>query len=184
VYETPRLATAWVSDDGVVRDPRECAAAKPNQAPVDPQSRLHRELIRLLLRHSLFCDQRHLVLLAQRVAVLLLRQRACFGRWIPVLPLGHGLAATCHLPAASGVASAGSAMHRTRSSRSTDRLSFGQPEQTRRFCSMFDRHRVDRRNLNHLATDRYGIGSLLMGTAAAAMLWPVPTRLTATGLLA
>ena len=100
MYETPRLATAWVSDDGVVRDPRECEAAKPNQAPVDPQTRLHRELIRLLLRHSLFCDQRHLVLLAQRVAVLLLRQRACFDRWIPVLPLGHGLAATCHLPAA------------------------------------------------------------------------------------
>ena len=79
----------------MVRDPRERAAAKPNQAPVDPQTRLHRELIRLLRRHSLLRDQRHLVLLAQRVAVLLLRQMACFDRWKSVLPLGHGLAASC-----------------------------------------------------------------------------------------
>jgi hypothetical protein len=47
-----------------------------------------------------------------------------------------------------------------------------QPEQTRRFYSIVDRHRFDRRwNLNHLAADRFGIGSLLLETAAAAMLW-------------
>ena len=70
---------------------------------------------------------------------------------------------------------------------------------------MFDHHRGDRRNLNPLATYRISIGTLQMGSAAAAMLWPVlhhlitalcrqqsrpwtrmtslPTTLKATGLL-
>jgi hypothetical protein len=51
-------------------------------------ARLHAELIGLLRQHSRFCDQRHLVLLAQMVAGLLLSQTVCFDRWKTVLPLG------------------------------------------------------------------------------------------------
>ena len=57
-------------------------------------ARLHAELIGLLRQHSPFCDQRHLVLLAQMVAGLLLSQTVCFDRWKTVLPLGHCLAAS------------------------------------------------------------------------------------------
>jgi len=57
-------------------------------------ARLHAELIGLLRQHSPFCDQRHLVLLAQKVAGLLLSQTVCFDRWKTVLPLGHCLAAS------------------------------------------------------------------------------------------
>ena len=57
-------------------------------------ARLHAELIGLLRQHSRFCDQRHLVLLAQMVAGLLLSQTVCFDRWKTVLPLGHCLAAS------------------------------------------------------------------------------------------
>jgi hypothetical protein len=38
-------------------------------------------------------DQHHVVLLAQIVADLLLRQSFCFDRWKSALPLGHCLAA-------------------------------------------------------------------------------------------
>jgi len=44
-----------------------------------------------------------------------------------------------------------------------------QPEQTRRFSPMFDHRRGDRGNLNPLMSDRLGIGTLQMGSAAAAM---------------
>ncbi|MCP9799348.1 hypothetical protein [Synechococcus sp. RedBA-s] len=37
---------------------------------MDPQTRLHRELIGLLRQHSAFCDQRHLVLLGWMIAGL------------------------------------------------------------------------------------------------------------------
>jgi hypothetical protein len=55
---------------------------------------LHAELIGLLRQHSPFLDQRHLVLLAQMVACLLLSQTVCFDRWTSVLPLGNCLAAS------------------------------------------------------------------------------------------
>lgn len=80
-------------------------AAKPNQTPVDPQTRLHAELLGLLPQHSRFRDQRHLVLLAQMVTGLLLSQTVCFEpgktfcRW-----------ATASLPAGSGAVSDGWAM--------------------------------------------------------------------------
>ncbi len=61
---------------------------------MDPQTRLHRELIGLLRQHSAFCDQRHLLLLGWMVAGLLLSQTVCFDRWNSVLPLGHCLAAS------------------------------------------------------------------------------------------
>ncbi|MCP9824256.1 hypothetical protein [Synechococcus sp. EJ6-Ellesmere] len=57
-------------------------------------ARLHFELIGLLRQHSPFGDQRHLVLLAQMVAGLLLSQTVCFDCWKTVLPLGHCLAAS------------------------------------------------------------------------------------------
>ncbi|MBD2551450.1 sugar nucleotide-binding protein, partial [Microcystis elabens FACHB-917] len=88
------LATEWVSVNGVGREPWECGAAKPIQSLVDPQTRLHRELIGLLRQHSAFCDQRHLLLLGWMVAGLLLSQTVCFDRWNSVLPLGHCLAAS------------------------------------------------------------------------------------------
>ena len=56
---------------------------------MDPQPRLHRELIGLLRQHSYCVDQRHLVLLGWMVAGLLLSQTVCFDRWKAVLPLGH-----------------------------------------------------------------------------------------------
>ena len=61
---------------------------------MDPQTRLHRELIGLLRQHSQFADQRHLVLLGWMVAGLLLSQTVCFDRWNTVLPMGHCLAAS------------------------------------------------------------------------------------------
>jgi hypothetical protein len=61
---------------------------------VASHTRLHRELISFLRQHSAFADQRHLVLLAQMVAGLLLSQTVCFDRWKTVLPLGHCLAAS------------------------------------------------------------------------------------------
>ena len=61
---------------------------------MDPQTRLHRELIGLLRQHSAFCDQRHLVLLGWMVVGLLLSQTVCFDHWNTVLPLGHCLAAS------------------------------------------------------------------------------------------
>jgi hypothetical protein len=61
---------------------------------VDPQTRLHRELISVLRQHIRFADQRHLVLLGWMVAWLLLSQTVCFVSWNTVLPLGHCLAAS------------------------------------------------------------------------------------------
>jgi hypothetical protein len=61
---------------------------------VDPQTRLHRELISFLRQHIRFADHRHLVLLGWMVAGLLLSQTVCFDRWNTVLPLGHCLAAS------------------------------------------------------------------------------------------
>ena len=55
---------------------------------MDPQNRLHRELIGRLRQHSAFCDQRHLLLLGWKVAGLLLSQTVCFDRWNRVLPQG------------------------------------------------------------------------------------------------
>ena len=57
-------------------------------------TRLHAELLGLLRQHSRFADQRHVVLLAQMVAGLLLSQTVCFDRWKSVLPLGHCLASS------------------------------------------------------------------------------------------
>jgi hypothetical protein len=53
---------------------------------VDPQTRLHRDLIGLLPQHSRFADQRHLVLLGWMVDVLLLSQSICGNRWITPVP--------------------------------------------------------------------------------------------------
>ena len=61
---------------------------------MDPQTRLHRELISFLRQHIRFADHRHLVLLGWMVAGLLLSQTVCFDRWNTVLPLVHCLAAS------------------------------------------------------------------------------------------
>ena len=61
---------------------------------MDPQTRLHRELISFLRQHIRFADHRHLVLLGWMVAGLLLSQTVCFDRWNTVLPLVHSLAAS------------------------------------------------------------------------------------------
>ncbi len=59
-----------------------------------PQSRFHVELLDLLLPHSQFTDQRHLMLLGWMVVGLLLSQTVCFDCWNTVLHLGHCLAAS------------------------------------------------------------------------------------------
>ena len=70
------------------REPLEFRVLSLNQAPVFTLTRLDAELLGLLRLHSRFADQRHLVLLAQMVAGLLLSQTVCFDRWKSVLPLG------------------------------------------------------------------------------------------------
>ena len=61
---------------------------------MDPQTRLHSELLALLRQHCRFCDLRHLVLLAQMVAGLLLSQTVCFDHWKAHLSLRPCLAAS------------------------------------------------------------------------------------------
>ena len=82
-------------------EPWERGATKPNQSPVDPHTRLHRELIGLLRQHSQFADQRHLLLLGWMVAGLLLSQTVCFDPHNTLLPMGRCLAASCS-PGSSG----------------------------------------------------------------------------------
>ena len=53
---------------------------------MDPQTRLHTELLDFLRQHSRFCDLRHLVLLAHMAAGLLLSESVCFDRWKPQAP--------------------------------------------------------------------------------------------------
>lgn len=61
---------------------------------MDPQTRLHGELLALLRQHGRCRDQRHLTTLAWMVAGLLLSQTVGLDRWKDVLPLGHCLAAS------------------------------------------------------------------------------------------
>lgn len=57
-------------------------------------AQLHAELIGFLRQHCPVRDQRHLVLLAQMVAGLLLSETVCFDHWKARLPLSHCLAAS------------------------------------------------------------------------------------------
>lgn len=66
----------------------------PNQTPVASQTRIPAERLGLLRQHSRFAYQRHMVLLAQMVAGLLLSQTVCFDRWKTVLLLGLCLASS------------------------------------------------------------------------------------------
>ncbi len=57
-----------------------------SQSLMDPQTRLHGELLGLLRQHSRFCDLRNLVLLAHMAAGLLLSESICFDCWNPQMP--------------------------------------------------------------------------------------------------